>query len=93
MEQLIHKHQKLDVVFSSIVIPMVCTYSSELFNNHTDNTKNFIKDFIEECNNLHEDFRKKISTNVKIILMLLPVPNKNDLNSELDTRLKRMQGI
>jgi len=91
---LLHKHQKLDVIFSSIVIPMVCTYSSDLFINHNDETADYLRDFEEECRSLHADFLKKNkATNLEIILLLLPVPNKDDLNQELDARLKSMQKI
>ncbi len=91
---LMDKHQRLDVIFSNIVIPMVCTYSSDLFKNHNDNTKEYFDDFVKEMNELFEHFSKhKPDTNVEIILLLLPVPNKNELNKELDNRLKKMQQI
>lgn len=91
---LMDKHQKLDTIFSNIVIPMVCTYSSNLFSNHNDNTTEYFTDFINEMNALYEHFCKhKPDTNVEIILLLLPVPNKDDLNQELDKRLKTMQQI
>lgn len=91
---LMHKNQRLDVVFSSIVIPMVCTYNSSLFTNHNNETQQYIDDFIKECKSLHEQFnRKKPSSNLEIILLLLPVPDKDELNRELDTRLKSMQRI
>ncbi|GAA4090992.1 DUF1837 domain-containing protein [Mucilaginibacter panaciglaebae] len=91
---LMDKHQRLDVIFSSIVIPMVCTYNSNLFNTHDDNTPQCLNDFITEWNLLNDEFvRLKGSINVEIILMLLPVPDKDVLNTELDTRLKLMQKI
>lgn len=92
--KLMHKHQKLDVIFSSIVIPMVCTYNSDLFVNHSDETDLYIEDFKKECLDLHADFKKKLTTsNLEILLLLLPVPNKDELNTELDARLKAMQKI
>jgi hypothetical protein len=88
------QHQRLDVVFSSIVIPMVCTYSSELFKNHSDDTPAYFDDFHQECEELNQLFLKhKPDTPVEIILMLLPVPCKDELNTELDKRLKAMQQI
>jgi len=91
---LMDKHQKLDKIFSNIVIPMVCTYSSNLFLNHSDNTAEYFKDFIKECYDLFETFNNaKPDTGVEIILLLLPVPDKDILNSELDKRLKTMQKI
>ena len=91
---LMDKHQKLDVIFSNIVVPMVCTYSSELFATHLAETASYLKDFQDECEQLNAEFMKlKPATNVEIILMLLPVPCKDRLNTELDKRLKAMQII
>lgn len=91
---LMHKNQKLDVIFSSIVIPMVCTYNSSLFGSHNDETQQYIDDFKKECEALHDEFnRKKPASNLEIILLLLPVPDKDELNTELDARLKAMQRV
>ena len=91
---LMHQHQKLDVIFSSIVIPMVCTYNSSLFVNHCNDTQQYIEDFKNECEALHDEFnRKKPASNLEIILLLLPIPDKDELNKELDKRLKAMQVI
>lgn len=92
--QLMDRHQKLDAIFSSIVIPMVCTYSSDLFNTHKADTQDFFNDFEKECAGLNQEFeRLKPATDVEIILMLFPVPCKDKLNTELDKRLKAMQII
>ncbi|WP_111309863.1 HamA C-terminal domain-containing protein [Confluentibacter sediminis] len=92
--KLLDKHQTLDKIFSNIVIPMVCTYNSSIFNIHNDNTKEYFDDFVNECNDLFDGFNKsKPVTNVEIILLLLPVPDKDALNNELDKRLKSMQNI
>jgi len=91
---LMHKNQKLDVIFSSIVIPMVCTYNSRLFANHNDETQQYIDEFKKECVALHDEFNnKKPASNLEIILLLLPVPDKDELNKELDARLKAMQKV
>jgi hypothetical protein len=37
--------------------------------------------------------RKKPASNLEIILLLLPIPDKDELNKELDKRLKAMQVI
>jgi len=92
--ELMHKNQKLDFIFSTIVIPMVCTYNSDLFKNHTNETQQYIDDFKKECLSLHKKFKaKQPKTNLEILLMLLPVPDKDELNKELDSRLKSMQRI
>lgn len=91
---LMHKNQKLDVIFSSIVIPMVCTYNSTLFVNHNDETKQYIDEFQKECGALHDEFnRKKPASNLEFVLLLLPIPDKDELNRELDARLKAMQRV
>jgi len=92
--ELMDKHQRLDVVFSNIVIPMVCTYNSDLFKKHNDNTQDYFKEFEIECNRYHNIFSKlKGDCKIEIILMLLPIPDKDELNTELDKRLKAMQSI
>lgn len=91
---LMHENQRLDVILNGITIPIVCTYSSYLFNNHNDNTNQFINDFLQECYHLKEKFEEyKTTTNVDVILMLLPVPCKNELTKELHDRLRSMQTI
>ena len=91
---LMDKHQTLDKIYSSIVIPMVCTYSSAIFKSHSSLTKEYVVAFEEECSALNNHFQKhKIKTNVEVILLLLPVPSKDELNKELDKRLKAMQKI
>jgi hypothetical protein len=91
---LMDKHQKLDTIYSSIVIPCVCTYSSDIFKDHTLETANYLDDFKQECYKLKAAFDSKcIKTDVEIILMLLPVPCKDELNKQLDERLKNIQKI
>ena len=89
-----HEHRRLDEIMDSIVIPMVCTYTSDLFKSHNDNTDEFLCDFIDECRNLENVFLgKKIETDVEVILMLLPIEDKDQLTQSLDIRLKHMQEI
>lgn len=89
---LLHKNQTLDEIFKSIVIPMVCTYNSDLFINHCDNTSDYFKDFEEECKSLFEKFNKgRTVSNVEFLLLLLPIPCKDTLNDQLFKRVKAMQ--
>lgn len=90
---LMHKHKNLDEVFNSVVIPLVCTYSSSIFNNHNDNTDEYFEELEKECKKHFNTFQANVNTDVELLLLLLPVPNKDELNSELDTRLKNMQRI
>jgi hypothetical protein len=89
---LLHKNQRLDIIFNSIVIPMVCTYNSDLFLNHNDNTNNYFQEFEEECHKLFKKFSKgKSVSKVEFILMLLPIPCKDTLNKKLYAKVKAMQ--
>lgn len=91
---LLHRNQRLETILAGICIPMVCTYSSDLYKTHTDNTPACITAFTDECKKLAAEFeKKKIETDVDVILMLLPVPSKDELNAELFKRLKHMQAI
>ena len=91
---LLHEHQRLETILNSVCIPMVCTYTSEMFIGHTDNTAEYMEAFEKECRKLQTVFEgKKITTNVDVLLMLLPVPSKDELSEELHKRLKSMQAI
>ena len=87
-------HQKLDEIYDAIVIPMIATYTSSLFQRHSGNTKDYFKDFTNECHKLHDKFRKKaLGKDIEILLFLMPVADKDELNSALHNRLKAMQRI
>ena len=91
---MLHEHMKLEDILDKVVIPMVCTYSSDLYRSHSDNSQEYLDDFKDECLELHKAFLdKKIDTEVDVILLLLPVPSKPELTEELDRRLKSMQEI
>lgn len=90
---LIHKHKNLDKVFDSIIIPLVCTYSSPVFKDHNDNTEEYFDAIEKECRTLFDTFNKRVETDVDLLLFLLPVPDKDELNKELDAKLKHMQKI
>jgi hypothetical protein len=90
---LMHKHKNLNDVFDSIVIPLVCTYTSKIFADHDDNTDLYFEALEKECRDLFDVFSNKVNTEVELLLLLLPVPCKDELNKELDVRLKHMQGI
>lgn len=93
---LMHKHQTLENIYKGICIPMVCTYSSGIFTTHKAATTEYVMDFTKECYELKKRFeshRKKPTTSVEAILMLLPVSCKDELVGELDKRLDKMRGI
>jgi len=91
---LLDKHQSLDKIFNSIIIPILCTYNSDLFSKYNDNTPDYFTDFIKECNDLYTTFlANKPDIKTEIILMLMPIQSKDDLISELHKRLRAMQNI
>lgn len=91
---LMSRETTLEKIFSSIVVPMVCTYSSSLYSSHVEATEKFIEDFLVEVHQLKDKFYGFCpSTDIDIILMLLPIPDKGELVSALDSRLKLMQEI
>lgn len=91
---LMDEHRTLDAVFDSLVIPMACTYSSRACSDHVSETSEYLAAFEEECRGLHRAFRERdIKTDLDVILLLLPVPDKKELVAELDGRLKAMQQL
>lgn len=93
-KKLMHQHNKLEDIFQSVCIPLVCTYTSDIFKSHTDETKEYLEAFEKECRELKKKFdEKNIHTNLEIILMLLPVPDKNELSKKFHERLKSAQNI
>jgi hypothetical protein len=58
---LMNKHQKLDVVFSSIVIPMICTYSSDIFRRRSNILKISKKNVCNFMPHLHDSKKLKMS--------------------------------
>ncbi len=89
---LLDEHKNLDEILNGICIPMVCTYSSKAVKDHTAISEAYIQAFTTECRKLKEKFdEKKIQTNVEVILMLLPIYDKEEMVAELDKRLKAMR--
>jgi len=89
---LMDEHNNLDEILNGICVPMVCTYSSKTVKDHNEETQAYLKAFADECRSLKEKFdEKKIKTNVEVLLMLLPIPDKAELVSELDKRLKALK--
>lgn len=94
--ELMHRHQTLDNIMDGITLPMVCTYSSGIFQKHKSNSEKYFDDFKAECIALKEEFEKQkgtIGTNIDVILMLLPINDKDELASELNKRLSHMRSI
>jgi len=96
----------LQDLFDSITIPLLCTYSSEIFENHSDErTDEFKDEYEKEVQKLkkrlengldvikkkYKDSGEPISTNLNIVLMLFPIPSKKELVKRLHTKLYNQQ--
>jgi len=97
---------KMQDLFQSVTIPLLCTYTSKVFEDNTDETtekfkteyetevNNLKSDFDEELKKLkekHKDSGEPISTNLNIVLMLFPVPCKKELIKRLHVKLYNQQ--
>lgn len=94
---LIDEHNKLEDIFKSVTIPLLCTYSSENFLNHKSETKEFIEAYEIEVKNLKKYFNANlklpIKTNLNIILILFPIPSKYELIKRFNEKLGHAQRI
>jgi len=97
--KLIDEHNTLENVLNSVTIPLLCTYTSDVFTKHnSEKTQEFIKEYESEMRELKAHFDKNkagksISTNLNIILFLFPVPDKNTLIKKLHEKLHHAQQV
>lgn len=94
---------KMQDFLSSVTVPLVCTYQSELFNTHTDETTDEFKaEYAQELEALKAHFDIKINaipnvvgqptrTKLNIVLLLLPIPSKKRLIKLLHQKLYNQQ--
>lgn len=97
---------KMQDLFKSVTIPLLCTYTSKVFADNNDETTDKFKSeyeaeinslkstFDEELEKLKEQYKNSgepISTNLNIVLMLFPVPSKKELVKRLHTKLYHQQ--
>ena len=97
---------KMQDLFKSITIPLLCTYTSKVFeDNNDETTEKFKIEYEAEINSLKSTFYKEleklkkkyrnsgepISTNLNIVLILFPVPCKKELVKRLHTKLYNQQ--
>ena len=97
------KEAKLQDFLKSVTIPLICTYQSELYETHSDESRDeFIQEYETEMLKLQESFKKKISnikdnvgepvkTDLNILLILFPIPSKKELLKRLHTKLYNQQ--
>ncbi|MGH1517087.1 HamA C-terminal domain-containing protein [Chryseobacterium sp. JK1] len=95
---LMNKSTKLVDQLESINIPLLCTYTCNLFTSHYDeNSDSFVNEYIEEMRELKKYFDENnnhpLKTKLNIILVLFPVQNKIELVKGLHTKLSLMQQL
>lgn len=98
--------RKMQDLFKSVTIPLLCAYTSKVFEDNTDETcEKFKTEYEAEINSLKSTFDEEleklkkqyndsgepISTNLNIVLMLFPVPCKKELVKRLHTKLYHQQ--
>lgn len=81
-----------------INIPLLCTYSSDLFSKYNDeNSKEFLDEYTREMEELKAYFDKNnnhpLKTRLNIILILFPVQNKEELVKGLHNKLSLLQAL
>ncbi|APY00475.1 HamA C-terminal domain-containing protein [Lacinutrix venerupis] len=95
---LMNKSTKLIDKLDSINIPLLCTYNSDLFISHSDeNDQTFINEYLDEMKELKKYFddnnNHPLKTKLNIILILLPVQNKDELVKGLHNKLSSLQKL
>jgi len=94
---LMDERTKLDDLFKSVKIPLLCTYTSDNFSKYDDeNLKEFINDYQAEVRSLKQQFEdnyKPTRNDLDIILLLFPVKSKNELVQRMHRKLYYLQNI
>lgn len=95
--------KKLQDFFKSVTIPLICTYQSSAFDGIIDeNSEAFTKAYDAEVASLKSRFDEKLEelkdergepkkTDLNIILILFPIPNKKQLITALHNKLTSQQ--
>jgi len=92
------KSTKLIDQLDTINIPLLCTYSSELFSKYDDEkSQDFLDEYIAEMEELKTYFEEKnnhpLKTRLNIILILFPVQNKEELVKGMHNKLSLLQAL
>lgn len=83
---------------TKIKIPLICTYSSNIFQKYNDEEdSSFKEEYNNEINQLQDYFYKKLNhkwkDKLKIILILFPVMDKNELVKKLHEKITHLQKL
>lgn len=95
---LMQSSTKLKDQLSSITLPLLCVYESNLFSLYNDeNVQQFILDFDNEIALLQSYFNNKndhmLKNQLNIVLLLFPVRSKKELVARLHHNLSLMQSL
>ncbi len=93
---------QLTTLFDSITIPMLCTYSSSAISSNTnEKAKKFKEEYDKEIRKLENIFEiglqklktksKLVNSNLNVVLLLFPIPNKEELVKRLHEKLHEKQ--
>jgi hypothetical protein len=94
---------KLEDLFKSVTIPVICTYQSKIFENKiNENSAEFQDELSKEVGLLSTMFNSSISamraevgelirTNLNVVLLLFPIPSKKQLIKSLHEKLYKYQ--
>src|SRR5690606_32720046 len=98
LSKLLDDNASLDEVFARVCIPVLLTYDSDCLGHHNKVDANFKNAFEAEVRAHYVSFRaslatKKLPSDVRVHLFLLPLSRKADLITQLHQRLKAWQQI
>jgi len=102
LKRVEEKKLKLQDFLSSVTVPLVCTYQSEICSKHSDETDpNFLTELDEEVDVLRKEFEDRltaaseklgsIKTHLNLLLILFPIPSKKELIKKLHSKLYHQQ--
>ncbi|MGN5518763.1 DUF1837 domain-containing protein [Halopseudomonas sp. Lyrl_26] len=90
LSKLLDNNTSLDEIFDSVTIPVLLSYDSGTVNSYDRVTDDFKRDFASEVNEHWNTFRSKnLPKSVNIVLILLPLKSKKDLQDKLHGELQR----
>jgi len=94
---LMSNKTKLSEVLDSIKIPLLCTFSCDIFSQHSEETQEFLNQIEYLVRELKIHFEEKddhpLKDRLDIILILLPIKCKKELIRRLHNKLYMLQRI
>ena len=95
---LLDSSTKLAEKLNKIVVPLICTYSCDLFHKHSDvDDEDFLLEYQQEVEKLKKHFddnyKHPWKQNLQVIVILFPVQSKNLLIKKLHEKLIFMQKL